>query len=126
MYSFYFLLFISLSSGIVADPYTNDCSIRSKDYLVIANTDYQPTSPLLMFSQLTVMSLESCASVCLANVICITATFQIGIGQCVIYFEDTVNGQLTPFSGRYVLSVTKHNFGKNLDSCEKFGKLKSG
>jgi hypothetical protein len=65
------------SNHILADQYTNDCSIISSDYSVLNNFDYQPISSSLLLQQITVLTKEMCGYQCLTNNLCYTATFKV-------------------------------------------------
>jgi hypothetical protein len=53
-----------------------------------------------------------CGFECLANDFCLTATFKINTGQCILYFEQMTVNQLIPFIGGYVLSINEKIPGK--------------
>jgi hypothetical protein len=107
------LLFITFSNLIFADQYLNKCSIRSSDYLVIDNVDYQPTSSNMILYQSIMINREACGFECLTNTFCLTVTFKVDTGQCTLYFEQTTAGQLTPVTGGNVLSAVRKVPGKH-------------
>ncbi len=113
MYACCILSLFIFSNKIFASQYIDSCSIRSSDYSVIENVDYQPTNSLLMLEQLTVITKELCGSECITNVLCYTATFKIDTNQCTLYFTRMIATQLIPFIGRYVLSANGKTPGKN-------------
>ena len=105
------ILFLCIFYRIISGQNEQLCSIRSKDYSVINDFDYQPTNSLLKVGQMNVMTVEICAFQCLSEFYCLTATFKINTGECLFYFENMLSNQLTPFIGGYVLTVNENIYG---------------
>lgn len=109
------ILFLWIFYPRISDQNERLCSVRSKDYSVINDFDYQPTNSLLKLGQLTVMNVEICAFQCLSQLYCLTATFQINTGQCILYYENMIRNQLIPLNGGYVLTVNENIYGNLLE-----------